>query len=569
MNRVFARRSDQGKAWRLGVLVFGVLLAYGIELASAAVRPPAIVSKWDRFERQLESAVAYPNPLQEVSLQATFVSPSGEARVVNGFWNGKREWDIRFMPDEVGNWTYTTACSDAGNAGLHKIEGSFICSVSARSNAFSVHGPLRLAPNRHYLIHQDATPFFWMGDTAWNGALLSTPEEWEFYLATRAQQQFNVVQWVTTQWRAAPEGDLLKESAYTGHDCIQVNPQFFQRLDAKVDAVNRAGLLNAPVLLWAIDGGTNPDINPGRSLPEDQAILLARYMVARWGANHVVWILAGDGDYRKDKAERWRRIGRAVFGNVSHALVTMHPGGQQWILNEFANEDWYGLCGYQSGHGDNDATLNWMIHGPPAVDWKRDPARPFINLEPPYENHLGYQSRKPISPLTVRRAIYWSLLNAPPAGVTYGGHGVWGWDDGTKPPVDHPNTGVPLPWKTALNLPAAGQMKIVAEVFSGIDFGRLRPAPELIAVQPGRTAPRQFIAAAKSEVGDTALIYLPETRSVELRLPALPPQAVGCWINPRTGARLPAAGAINGNNLQLATPGDGDWLLLFIRPLPK
>ena len=40
-----------------------------------------------------------------------------------------------------------------------------------------------------------------------------------------------------------------------------------------------------------------------------------------------------------------------------------------------------------------------------------------------------------------------------PFGVSYGGHGVWGWDDGSAPPVAHPNPGVPLPWREALRMP--------------------------------------------------------------------------------------------------------------------
>jgi len=77
----------------------------------------------------------------------------------------------------------------------------------------------------------------------------------------------------------------------------------------------------------------------------------------------------------------------------------------------------------------------------------------------------------------VRRAVYWSLLGAPTAGVTYGGHGVWGWDDGTKPPTDHPYTGTPMAWQNALTMPAAEQMAHVPDFFATIDWWRLRPAP--------------------------------------------------------------------------------------------
>ena len=62
--------------------------------------------------------------------------------------------------------------------------------------------------------------------------------------------------------------------------------------------------------------------------------------------------------------------------------------------------------------------------------------RPVINLEPPYEDHFGYQSRKPHSAYSTRRAVYWSLLNAPVcASPTRAG------PQHTKPgetPTDHP-----------------------------------------------------------------------------------------------------------------------------------
>jgi hypothetical protein len=114
------------------------------------------------------------------------------------------------------------------------------------------------------------------------------------------------VQFAVTHWRASPNGDREHRLAYKGPtNRIELNPTFFQALDQKLDALTDAGLLNVPVMLWAFAGGSNPKINPGASLPEDQAILLARYLVGRWGAQPVMWILAGDGDYRGEKSERW------------------------------------------------------------------------------------------------------------------------------------------------------------------------------------------------------------------------------------------------------------------------
>lgn len=519
--------------------------------------------KWTRFEHTLISATDYTNAVQEVAVKVTFTSPSGVARVVDGFWDGGRTWRVRTLPNEMGLWKFTTSCSDPRNRGLHRRRGTFLCTAALDRTFLQQHGPVQVSRDGRRLMHEDGTPFFWLGDTAWNGPLLSRAEDWDQYAILRSMQGYSVVQWVTTQWRAAPTGDALGMKAYTGTERIDLNPAFFQRLDARAEALTRAGLVNAPVLLWAINGGSNPGINPGVSLPEDQAILLARYMVARWGADPCVWILAGDGNYQGAQAEKWKRIGRAVFGDQVHAPVLMHPGGMQWIYNEFKDEPWMDILGYQSGHGDDDATLKWLWSGPPAQDWKQAPAKPFINLEPPYEDHIAYQSKQRISAQTTRRAVWWSLLVSPTAGVTYGGHGIWGWDDGTKEPTDHAGTGVPKPWNKALFLPGGQQMSHVAALMRFVGFEQLAPAPELLAKQPGNEAASRFIAAAASPAKDLAVIYVPEDRQLVLNRQALPQQPVMRWFNPRSGEWQDAAAVAENQQLTCTTPAEGDWVMVI------
>jgi hypothetical protein len=544
-----------------------ILLLACLIAASTAVWPRAqsrigaTVPRWGLFEATFTASTTPANPVQDLELTVSVTAPSKKSRTVRGFWDGGSTWRVRFSPDETGNWSYTTTATPA-DTGLHGQKGSFRVTAPKGSTAFERHGPVRVSRSRTFLEHADGTPFFWLADTGWNAALHSTPDEWKHYLAERARQQFTAIQWVTTQWRASPDGDRLKEPAYTGRERIEINPAFFQRLDEKVAALNEAGLLSAPVMLWAIGGGSSPAVNPGVSLPEDQAIRLAQYMVARWQGHDVLWILPGDGDYRGEKAEKWKRIGRGVFGEGEHAPVVLHPGGMHWVLREFLDEPWVDIHGYQSGHGDDEKTLRWMTEGPPAKDWTTQPLRPFINLEPPYENHIAYQSRQPIAPHTVRRAVYWSLLNAPTAGVTYGGHGVWGWDDGTQPPVDHKGSGIPLPWRKALVMPGAEQMAHVAALFTSIDFWRLRPAPAVLAEQPGTTAASRFIAAASSEKRDLLVVYTPEPATIALEVAEMP-KGTATWFNPRTGARTAAKGVPDGSVVRFETPGAEDWVLLL------
>ncbi|MDI7276783.1 MAG: DUF4038 domain-containing protein [Anaerolineae bacterium] len=519
---------------------------------------------WERHEVTFTSAVRYENPLQEATLTVTFRAPSGAERAIEGFWDGGLTWRVRFRPDEPGEWRYSTACSDVGNSGLHGQSGAFRCTgVAGDGSRFARHGPLGMSANRRHLAHADGTPFLWLGDTGWNAALQASDEEWQHYAGTRQRQGFTGIQFVPTNWFMSPAGDRDGELGWIGRQRLAVNPLFFQRMDRRVDSLNRMGLAAALVLLWS-SPWQHPllrQTNPGLVLPVDQAVLLARYEVARWGASDVLWILNGDGDYRGEKAERWRQIGRAVFGDRPHAPVTLHPCGVNWPYDDFSGEAWLDIAGYQSGHDDGESALRWLVQGPPASEWRRGPVRAFMNIEPPYENHHAYSSKQPLGPHTVRRALYWSLLVSPTAGFTYGGHGVWGWDDGTQPPFAHPHSGTPLPWREALTMPAAGQVAHIAALFGSLDWPRLVPAPELLAWQPGESDVRRTVAAARTPEGDLAVLYLPEGGEVELRPGLLREGLRAEWFDPRTGLQREAKAEAGG--LRYLAPGAEDWVLVM------
>ena len=147
------------------------------------------------------------------------------------------------------------------------------------------------------------------------------------------------------------------------------------------------------------------------------------------------------------------------------------------------------------------------------------------------------------------------------AGTSYGGHGVWGWDDGTKPPTDHPNSGTPLPWKQALVMPGAEQMAHVAGLFTSIDFWRLRPAPDALAEQPGTTRPARFVAVAASAERDLLVAYTPEAGTIAIYASAVPAG------RPDGSTREPELDrprvARTESVIRFETPGPGDWLLLI------
>ncbi len=514
------------------------------------------VALWTRFEGTFTSARDYGNPVQDVKVSVQFISPQGKTRTLLAFWDTSRTWRVRFSPDEVGKWTYKTLCSDKSNTGLHERTGSFECEKYQGENLLFQHGELRLSANRRYIEHADGTPFFWLADTVWCGPMLSAFDDWKVFLKDRVQKEFTAIQFVMTQWRMAMT-DAEGNPTFTGNDKIAINPAYFQRLDKYVDAINEAGLVAVPVLLWAIRG----DENPGYSLPDEQKIVLAEYMIARYGVAQVIWFLGGDGQYGGANAEPWRRVGRAVFHADQHRLATMHPGGRSWVGEEFRNETWFSFVGYQSGHGDDEKTFRWLNQGPPCKEWSNKPNLPVINIEPNYEAHNGYTNRTVHTDHSVRRAAYWSLLVSPPAGVTYGGQGIWGWHTKVQAPADHISTGLGSPWFVAKDLPGAFSMKYLHDLFKSIEWWRLVPSPEVLVEQPGKEDASKFIAAAKSPEGDLLVVYLPEGGSVTLKTDSLKKGMTARWYHPRTGGWLDA-GRIEESPQTFKTADRNDWLLL-------
>lgn len=524
-----------------------LFLTLGLGMATAAPAVPL----WSRFEFVLRSSKSYENPLQDVEVRVVFTAPSGARRVVDAFWDGGSTWRARLTPDEQGAWTFVTSSSDPQNSGLHQVSGRFVCGPAPeRGNRFDLHGPVVVSKDGRHLAHADGTPFFWLADTAWNGPMWASGEDWEDYVNKRQSLMFTAVQWVATQWRGAPLGDSQKRLAYSGRERIAVNLPFFQALEKKHDVLRRYGLVSAPVMLWAIRRGPEDDVDPGVSLPEAQAILLCRYMVARWGEDPVLWLLNGDGEYRGAAAARWRTIGRGVFGGTRHAPVALHPGGLKWVMDDFEGESWLDLAGYQSAHADSEKNSAWITTGEPEVYGRRAVGKVMLSLEAPYEG----PGREDL----VRRNHYWSMLNGPVVGVTYGAAGVWSWSDGVSPVPGH-GTSVPQSWRSALSLPAAREMAIAYLFFNRIPYWTLRPALGILAEQPGGA---RFVAASQSEDRSLTVVYVPADREVRLKAAALPAGSKAQLFAPKSGALFDVKGKSRDGIVTFAGPSEGDWLLL-------
>lgn len=483
---------------------------------------------WTKHEISFQSSKTYDNPIYDVKdFKVTFTAPSGMTKTVYGFWNGATDWKVRFMPDETGTWNWKTECSDKENSGLYNQSGSFECVTNPSKEAFFSKGAIKHEPGKYYLSYADGTPFFWIACTAWNGALKSNNEEWEYYLNHRKKNNYNTIQLVTTEWRGADK-NAEGLTAVEGTGYIRIHPEFFGRIDEKIDEGNAKGLLVSPVILWALPTGQGRHLSPGYTLPLEEAVLLAKYIVARYQGNHVVWTLGGDGRYYDDQEIKWKEIGRRVFNDIHHAPVTLHPHGSSWVGDIYDQEDWYNLMSYQSSHSNGEKVVNWINKGPMAEMWSKLKPMPYINMEPNYEE-IGFR----ITAKDVRNASYWSLFATPVAGVTYGANGIWPWLAEGEKILNHNDKGGVTGWRKSLDFPGSIQMGYLSVFFQNLEWWKFYPAGDLLAQQPGNTTFNHWISVLKKDDNSEILVYIPEKSTVTLFNP-IGIKYKAQWFNPVT-----------------------------------
>jgi len=536
---------------KLTFILFSVTMSLNVQAQAGEAM------KWHKFELEFKSSFSYDNPVQDVRIfEVTFTSPTGVVKTINGFWDGGTSWKARFMPDETGNWNYSTVCSDQKNTGLNGQKGTFICRTTDNNKAIYRHGPVINPKGTFFLTHSDGTPFFWLACTAWNGALKSTDQEWDIYLQHRVDNNYTSIQLVTTQWRGC---DKSSEGlvAFEGSGRIRVNPEFFRLIDRKNDRVNQFGLVAATVVLWALQGGEGRELSPGYYLPDDQAILIARYIVARYGGNHVVWFLGGDGNYTGTYEQRWKTIGRAVFDGKHQGIVAQHPQGRSWIGEIYKDEPWLDIIGYQSSHSNAAATVNWITKGPMNLMWANLPPRPLINLEPNYE-----EIQTSITAKDVRNACYWSLFATPIAGVTYGANGIWPWLRKGEKILNHRDAPWTSTWDVSINLPGSVQAGYLAGFITKFAWWNFYPAQELLLEQPGDMSFNEFISIVKTTDNKTIMAYLPVKQTVKIRKPHGHSYTVR-WFDPVKNEYSDGTSLDDGSTLAVSSTSDNDMLLIL------
>ncbi len=385
---------------------------------------------------------------------------------------------------------------------------------------------LRIADDRRRFVTDDGGRIYLIGDTAWELFHKATIEDARFYLETRKNQGFNLIQAVVL----SEFYGLNTPNAY-GRFPLQKNSDgeydptmpdlggeyhYFDHVEAILRIAEELGLYVGLLPTWGDKfnkkTGKGPEIfNP------DNAYVYGRW-IAETFAHHdnLIWILGGDRALENE--QHYAIIDQMAKGlrdgDGGKFLITYHPD-QLLSSSDYLNDrDWLDFNMMQSGHTFPCTPRSYEML---ARDFAKLPVRPTMDGEQCYEDHpknfdpqQGY-----FDACDVRTTMYRNLF-AGSAGNTYGHHSVWGLC--TEASAYWPNT-----WKTALFRPAACQMPIFAKFIEDHDLTKHTPIENAVI---GNAHDENYTAAMVS--AESVYLYIPCGIPVRLDLNALPfiPSAV-------------------------------------------
>lgn len=421
--------------------------------------------------------------------------------------------------------------------------------------------PLVVSSNRRYLTTRDGSPFFYLGETAWELFHRCTREDAELLLSDRAAKGFTVIQAV-----ALAELDGLNTPNSYGHrpfvdnDPARPVEEYWSHVDWIVRRTNEhgmyVGLLPTWGDKWKEGNGAGPLI-----FTEQNARAYGAWLGKRYRDAGLIWILGGD---RPITTEAEGAIVRAMAEGLAEGdggahLRTFHPPGNNTSSRFVHHESWIDFHMQQTGH-DRDRR-SWEFA---ERDWDLLPHRPFVNGEPPYEAHpnafrggdFGW-----LDQADVRRELYWAICGGA-AGFTYGCHAIWQMYEAPRRPINGPRS----PWKESLSLPGGAQVQYGARLALSRPFLDREPATRALVKGPDASG-TDAIRACRGADRSWAFVYLPNCQRVRVALSELAGERVhATCYNPRSGASVDLGTVAGGGEESFQPPFDPDgrdWVLIL------
>jgi len=422
---------------------------------------------------------------------------------------------------------------------------------------------LKVSKNGHFLVYEDGTPFFYLGDTAWELFHCLKREEADKYLADRAEKGFTVIQAVVL----SDINGLVIPNAYGDLPLKDKNPlqpdeAYFKHVDYIVDKAEKLGLFIGMLPTW---GKYWSSSEPQRVIftPEN-ARVYGKFLGKRYLNQPVIWILGGDQNI---KNENERKIIEAMAhglkdGDGGKHLITFHPRGPGLSSDYFHQAEWLDFNMFQSSHGAHDHDNGLFAEH----DYTLKPPKPTLDGEARYETmpvgfyFEGFNRQDRFDDYDCRQAAYWSLL-AGACGHTYGDNNIWQMWVPDKEPI----LSAAIPWSEALDHPGSFQMGLVRKLFESRPYQKLVPNQSVI--KDGPVTGGGKIRAAVASDSSFIFVYSPRGEKFSIDKSLVTGKRTNeIWFDPRYGIAYNIH-STDTKGIQTFTPptfGRGnDWILII------
>jgi hypothetical protein len=436
------------------------------------------------------------------------------------------------------------------------------------SDIFS-HGRLMISENKRFLVFEDGTPFFYLGDTAWELFHRIDRENADKYLQNRASLGFTVIQAVVL----AEENGLKDPNPYGEVPLVDLDPTrpnkaYFEHVDYIINRAAELGLFIGVLPTWGDKWNKKWGQGPEIFTPEN-AYVFGEYLGKRYkDSPNIIWIVGGD---RPIESETHREIVVQMAlglraGDEGQHLISFHPMGGQSSSQYFHNEEWLDFNMWQTGHTPPNNNSFAAVRN----DYGLQPTKPIIDGEPIYEDHpnsFRKDEQGHSVAADVRQMLYWNLFGGA-FGNTYGHHSVWQmWEEG------HRAVNFPLmPWYQAIHQPGAAQMQYGRWLMESRPFLTRIPDDNILVTHPVATsiipgAGAYRFTATRDTDGTYAMVYAPVGREFEVLMDVITgDNVVAWWYNPRNGSSEKIGTYPNTGTRKFLPPNPGeilDWILVL------
>lgn len=379
----------------------------------------------------------------------------------------------------------------------------------------------------------DGSPWFWLADTCWSAFTNIPLDDWDYYLARRAEQGINVVQVNTLpQWdRCRPDLGIYPYDSVDGvnFDWSRPNPAYWERARQMCRTAAEHGIRPALVLVWCnyvpgTWGSAIAERTGAGVVPREEVARHVRRVVKELDEFDPVYVVTGDTDFKSEEAVAYYEDALATVHELApQRLRCMHINrGNSTIPAQYLDRlDFYM---FQPGHNYAEQFNAWRLPeaflANPAY-----PKKPLINSEPCYEmmgasRHVYWR----FSAQDCRASAWSSILAGASAGVTYGAHGIWNWQTSRSAgSALGEGFDAPFRWQECLQFEGAwdyGMIPVLLEALVGPE-AHVEPAQDVLADDREAIRAARVVAhdgTTEGGAGKTVryLAYLPRTTTLKL-----------------------------------------------------